>query len=114
MKKYSKKEKGIISKYPNASEHLLEQLRNDSEYAQMWLGSLVDDYCVDNDMNELIYNLRPLIEAKYTICDFAKLIEINRVTLYKIFSRKIKPSLDVLRKIFSGLGYELELRAKKV
>ena len=55
-----------------------------------------------------------LIEAKYTICEFAKLIGIHRITLYKIFSRKMIPSIEILHKIFLGLGYDLKLSAQKV
>ena len=84
------------------------------EYAQMWLDSLLDEYSQTKDVNDLIYNLKPLIEAKYTICEFANIIGIHRITLYKIFSRKMIPSIEILHKIFKGLGYDLKLSAQKV
>ena len=80
----------------------------------MWLESLLSDYSETKDVNDLIYNLKPLIESKYTICEFAKLIGIHRITLYKIFSRKMTPSIEILHKIFLGLGYNLKLTAQKV
>ena len=109
----NKKEQILLQNFPKHQDNLKEQLKNDSEYAQMWLDSLLDDYSTTKDVNELIYNLKPLIEANYTICDFAKLIKINRITLYKIFSRKMIPSIEILHKIFAGLGYDLKISAQK-
>ena len=46
--------------------------------------------------------------------EFAKIIGIHRITLYKIFSRKMIPSIEILNKIFLGLGYDLKLSIQKV
>ena len=108
-----KSEKTLLQSFPKHQDNLKQQLREDSEYAQMWLESLLEDYSETKDVNDLIYNLKPLIEAKYTVCEFAKLIGINRITLYKIYSRKMIPSLEILNKIFLGLGYNLEFSIKK-
>lgn len=110
----NKKEKTLLENFPKHSDNLKEQLKNDSEYAQMWLDSLLEDYSETKDVNDLIYNLKPLIEAKYSICEFANLIGIHRITLYKIFSRKMIPSIEILHKIFAGLGYSLQISAQKV
>ena len=42
----------------------------------MWLNSILDDYSENKDVNELVYNLKPLIEANYTICEFANLVAL--------------------------------------
>lgn len=110
----NKKEQTLLNNFPKHNDNLKEQLKNDEEYAQMWLDSLLDDYSETKDVNDLIYNLKPLIEAKYTICEFAKLIGIHRITLYKIFSRKMIPSIEILHKIFAGLGYNLQISVQKV
>ena len=110
----NKKQETLLKSFPKHSDNLKQQLKDDNEYAQMWLGSILDDYSETKDVNDLIYNLKPLIEAKYTICEFAKLIGIHRITLYKIFSRKMIPSIEILHKIFLGLGYDLKLSAQKV
>ena len=109
-----KSKKTLLKSFPKYQDSLKQQLRDDSEYAQMWLSSLLEDYSETKDINDLIYNLKPLIEAKYTICEFAELIGINRITLYKIYSRKMVPSIEILNKIFSGLGYNLKLSVQKV
>ena len=109
----NKKEETLLNTFPSHKEHLKQQLREDEEYAQMWLNSLLEDYSENKDVNELIYNLRPLIEANYTICEFAKKIGIHRITLYKIFSNKMVPSIEILHKIFFGLGYNLQLSILK-
>ena len=108
------KEENLIQSFPTYQDNLKKQLKEDSEYAQMWLNGILEDYTKTKDVNELVYNLKPLIEAKYTICDFAKLIGIHRVTLYKIFSNKTTPSIETLHKIFTGLGYNLKLSAQKI
>ena len=103
----NKKEEALLQNFPKYNDNLKQQLKSDNEYAQMWLDSLLEDYSETKDVNDLVYNLKPLIESKYTICEFAKLIGIHRITLYKIFSRKMIPSIEILHKIFLGLGYDL-------
>lgn len=110
----NKKEELLLQSFPKHQDNLKTQFINDTEYTQMWLNNLLEDYSTSKDINELIYNLKPLIEAKYTICDFAKLIGIHRITLYKIFARKMTPSIDILHKIFHGLGYDLKISAQKI
>ncbi len=110
----NKKEKIILNSFPKHQDYLKQRLKEDSEYAQMWLNSILEDYSETKDVNELVYNLKPLIESTYTICEFAKIIGIHRITLYKIFARKMVPSIEVLHKIFVGLGYELKLSVNKV
>lgn len=110
----NKKEKILLNSFPKHQDCLKQRLKEDPEYAQMWLNSILEDYSETKDVNELVYNLKPLIESTYTICEFAKIIGIHRITLYKIFARKMIPSIEVLHKIFSGLGYELKLSIDKV
>ena len=114
MNKIGKKEKSLLDSFPKHKDYFLKQMREDSEYAQMWFNAALTEYRETQDVADLVFNLKPMIEANYTICDFAKKIGINRVTLYKIFSSKMVPSIEVLNKIFNGLGYELLLQAKKV
>lgn len=104
----------LLDNFPKHQEHLKEQLKNNSTYAKMWLNSLLEDYSKTKDTNSLIYDLRPLIEANYTICEFANIIGIHRITLYKIFSRKMVPSIEILNKIFTGLGYDLKFSVTKI
>jgi len=109
----NKKEKSLINTLPKFSEHLKDELKN-PQYAQEWVKSILKDYEETKDLNELVYNLKPLIEANYTIGDFAAKIGVNRVSLYKIFSNKTKPSIDMLSKIFTGLGFELKFDIRKI
>ena len=110
----NKKEEALLQNFPKYNDNLKQQLKSDNEYAIRNLDSLLEDYSETKDVNDLVYNLKPLIESKYTICEFAKLIGIHRITLYKIFSRKMIPSIEILHKIFLGLGYDLKLTAQKV
>ena len=103
------KNKKTIESLPKFEEHLKNQLK-DSAYAKLWVESLLDEYSQTKDVNTLLYDLKPLIESSYTICAFAEKIGVHRITLYKIFSRKMLPSLEILNKIFNGLGYNLSLK----
>ncbi len=104
----------LLESLPKHQDYFKQQLKEDSEYAQMWLDGILEDYSKTKDVNELVYNLKPLIESKYTICEFAKIIGIHRITLYKIFARKMIPSIEVLHKIFMGLGYDMTLSVSKI
>ena len=106
-----KNKEKLLNTFPDFEQDLKTRLK-DEQYAQLWLKSAIEDYSIDKDINALVINLKPLIEAKYTICGFSKLIGIHRITLYKIFSNKIIPSITILTKIFNGLGYELTIDAK--
>ena len=108
------KKETLLSTFPKHQGSFKQQLKEDKEYASMWLESILQDYSDTKDVNELVYSLKPLIEANYTICEFAKFIGIHRITLYKIFSRKMTPSIEILHKIFLGLGYELKLSVSKL
>lgn len=110
----NKKEEKLLKNFPKHQDNLKQQLKDNEEYSKMWLNSILEDYSETKDVNELIYNLKPMIEAKYTICEFAKKIGIHRITLYKIFAKKMLPSIEILHKIFAGLGYDLKLTVQKV
>lgn len=101
--------KKIIEKFPKFDEHLKVQLK-DPVYAKLWVESLLEEYSKTKDINTLLYDLKPLIESSYSICAFAEKIGVHRITLYKIFSRKMVPSFEILNKIFCGLGYNLSLK----
>lgn len=101
--------KKIIETFSKFDDHLKEQLK-DPVYAKLWVESLLEEYSQTKDINTLLYDLKPLIESSYTICAFAQKIGVHRITLYKIFSRKMLPSLEILNKIFNGLGYNLSLK----
>jgi len=101
--------KKTTDKFPKFDEHLKTQLK-DPAYAKLWVESLIEEYSQTKDINTLLYDLKPLIETSYTICAFAEKIGVHRITLYKIFSKKMLPSLEILNKIFSGLGYNLSLK----
>ncbi len=100
--------KNLINTFPLFDDFLKSEL-NDEELRRAWIDNALKEYSQTKDVNQLVLCLKPLIEKDYTICEFAKLTGIHRVTLYKIFSYKIIPSVDVLNRIFSTLGYSLTL-----
>jgi DNA-binding phage protein len=109
----SKKQKALLDSFPSHLDLVKEQLQ-DIEFAREWLEVTLKEYSQTKNIKELIMSLKPLIEAQYSICEFAEICGIHRLTLYRIFSRKSVPSLETLNKIFSGLGYELALQFRKL
>ncbi len=102
------KEQDLLNTFPKFDDFLNAELQ-DNEMRTIWVNDALKEYSDTKDVNQLVLRLKPLIEKDYTICEFAKKTGIHRVTLYKIFSYKIIPSVDVLNKIFSALGYNLTL-----
>ena len=98
----------LLNTFPDFDDFLHSELQDD-ELRTIWVNDALKEYSDTKDVNQLVLRLKPLIEKDYTICEFAKKTGIHRVTLYKIFSYKIVPSVDILNKIFSALGYNLTL-----
>ena len=96
----------LLNTFPDFDDFLHSELQDD-ELRTIWVNDALKEYSDTKDVNQLVLRLKPLIEKDYTICEFAKKTGIHRVTLYKIFSYKIVPSVDILNKIFSALGYNL-------
>jgi DNA-binding phage protein len=109
----NKQKNTLLDSFPSHYDIVKEQLQ-DVDFAREWLEDAINEYCRTKNINELIVDLKPLIEAKYSICEFAKICGLHRLTLYKIFARKIIPSVETLNKIFTGLGYELALQFRKI
>ena len=98
----------LLNTFPDFDDFFFFLLQDD-ELRTIWVNDALKEYSDTKDVNQLVLRLKPLIEKDYTICEFAKKTGIHRVTLYKIFSYKIVPSVDILNKIFSALGYNLTL-----
>ena len=47
----NKKQETLLKSFPKHSDNLKQQLKDDNEYAQMWLGSILDDYSETKDIN---------------------------------------------------------------
>lgn len=109
----NKKEKKLLDSFTNFDEILLDDLQN-PEFAQEYFNSILNDYIRNKKTVDFLQCLKPLIEAKENISEFARKTGISRAYLYKIFKNKVNPEFETLEKIFKGLGFELSITVKKV
>lgn len=95
--------------------NITEQLKADVNLQDEYVKQVVFDFLNGNeDIEETIASLKPIIELHGSIELFAKSIKIHKTTLYRILKNEIKPQLPTFKKIVEGLGYTLEWQLKKV
>lgn len=91
------------------------QLNNNDALQEEYIRQVVFDFLNgEEDIQETILSLKPIIELKGSIESFAKSIKIHKTTLYRILKNEIIPQLTTFKKIIEGLGYKLEWNLKKV
>ena len=94
--------------------NIKEQLKSDVNLQEEYIRQVVADFLNGNeDIEETILSLKPIIELKGSIEAFAKNIKIHKTTLYRILKNEINPQLPTFKKIIEGLGYKLEWKLKK-
>jgi DNA-binding phage protein len=95
--------------------NIKEQLNTDISLQEEYIKQVVFDFLNgDEDIEETIISLKPIIEIHGSIELFAKNIKIHKTTLYRILKNEITPQLPTFKKIVEGLGYKLEWNLKKV
>jgi probable addiction module antidote protein len=96
-------------KYRSFDEVIVEELRNDSELADEFLKSAMEDYSKDMDKKALLLSLRHLAEAR----GFSKLAResgLTRDAFYKCLSPNGNPKLDTIMAILRALKYTITIR----
>lgn len=95
--------------------NIKEQLKTNIALQEEYITQVVFDFLNgDEDIEETILSLKPIIELHGSIESFAKSIKIHKTTLYRILKNEISPQLPTFKKIVEGLGYKLEWNLKKV
>ena len=97
MKSAQKKQLG------NYQKHLIESLK-DSDEATAYLNAALED----DDPQSFLVALKKIVEAN-GISRTARLSGLNRVSLYKMLSKKGNPSMTSLYAVLRALGLALRI-----
>ncbi|GHU10961.1 addiction module antitoxin [Alphaproteobacteria bacterium] len=96
-------------KYRTFSELLVEKLKNDSELADIFLRSAIDDYSKDMNKEALLLSLRHLAEAR-GFSKTARESGLTRDVFYKSLLPNGNPKLDTVMAILRALKYTITIR----
>ena len=88
---------------------LLDELRNDPEYAAEYLSAAKAD-----SREAFLVALRDVAEAQKGMKRVAKEANVNRENLYRAFSKKGNPRVDTLDSVLDVLGIETRFVPKRV
>ena len=87
---------------------LLKALKDPKE-AIAYLNAALED----GDKRVFLLAFRNVLEAQGGITKFSRLCKINRVSLYKMFSKKGNPELQSLLAVLNALGITLQMKKSK-
>ena len=87
---------------------VIEELRNDPEFAAEYLRAALEDV---SEPRVLLIALRQLAEARGGIAKVAKAAGIERESLYRALSQKGNPRLSTLVAVTRAIGLKLTVEA---
>lgn len=93
-------------------DYIISRLSTDKEFATEYLNSALEEYSNDLNSDALALSIKRLIKAQGSVIDFAKVSDINREHLYRIFNSKAVPNSNTLFKIIFNLGFKLEAKPR--
>ena len=92
----------------NYKADLLEDLRNDAEYAAEYLTAAKAD-----STEAFLVALRDVAEARKGMKRVAKEAKVNRENLYRALSKRGNPRIDTVDAVLNTLGLQLVFRPRK-
>lgn len=95
--------------YRKFHETLIEDLKNDPEYANAYLKVALEEFEQERDAEHLMVALRNVAESQGGIPALAERLDMNKTSLYKALSEEGNPRLSTIGDILHGLGYRLSL-----
>src|SRR5262245_35868675 len=96
----------------NYEEWLINSLKSKKE-AAAYLQAALDEHQSDSNTEALLLALRHVTEAQGGIRFLSQKTHLSRESLYKTLSEKGNPKLRTLGIVLDGLGYQLDIKAKK-
>jgi len=84
--------------------YLIEKLGSDVNESRLYLNTALEE----SDPEDFLVALRNVVEA-HGITKTARLAGLNRVSLYKMLSKRGNPSIFSLAAILKALGFEFRI-----
>jgi probable addiction module antidote protein len=88
---------------------IIEDLKNDPDYAKAYLQVALEEFEQDGDSEHFMVALRNVAEAQGGVPELARRLNKGKTSLYKALSEKGNPRLETIGAILNGLGYRLTL-----
>lgn len=98
-----------MRKYRKHRDVVIEKLKNDVEYRNMYMQLALEEYQEESNMQSLLLSLRYVAEALGGVPELSKKTNIAKTSLYKVLSENGNPKLDTVNTILNGLGYKIQV-----
>jgi probable addiction module antidote protein len=91
---------------PYGESEVVEELRDDPEYAAAYLSAVLED----GDQEELMLAMRRVAQAFGGVSNVAEQAELNAKSLYRMLSPKGNPELRSLMAVLKAMGMRLSVQ----
>jgi probable addiction module antidote protein len=98
-----------MRRYRKFKDLVIEDLKNDPEYAEAYLRVAFEEFEQEGDSEHLMVALRNVAEAQGGVPELARRLKKGKTSLYKALSEQGNPRLKTVGTILQGLGYRLTL-----
>jgi probable addiction module antidote protein len=98
-----------MRRYRKFKDLVIEDLKNDPEYAEAYLRVAFEEFEQEGDSEHLMVALRNVAEAQGGVPKLARRLKKGKTSLYKALSEQGNPRIETVGTILRGLGYRLTL-----
>ena len=98
-----------MRKYRKHRDVVIDRLREDVEYRNIYMQLSIEEYQEDKNMKALLLSLRYMAEALGGVPELSRKTNIGKTSLYKVLSEDGNPQLDTVYTILNGLGYKMQV-----
>jgi probable addiction module antidote protein len=98
-----------MRQYRKFRDLVIEDLKNDPEYAEAYLRVAFEEFEQEGDSEHLMVALRNVAEAQGGVPELARKLKKGKTSLYKALSEQGNPRIETVGAILQGLGYRLTL-----
>lgn len=104
----------MMALYINYEDAMVEELREDKEFAAAYLQFSFENFEQDNDMPMLLHSIRRFLLARNGIDTVAQQLVLSSDNLMDILNNKEAVSFAMMQKLCGTLGYRVLLTKKEM